>query len=251
MRRPFIAGNWKMNTTRKEAVELSSAIAGSGVGADCDVAVCVPFPHLGPIQELLSGSRVLLGAQDLFWEAAGAYTGQVSAAMLADYCSHVIIGHSERRHIFGETDEEVRRKLDAALGADLHPIVCIGETLEERKSGATEAALARQLAALAGANVTDRVTIAYEPVWAIGTGETATPEIAQEACAFARSQLREHFGEVAGEIRIQYGGSVNPTNAAELLALPDIDGALVGGASLKAEQFLDIVAAAPKRDTGK
>ena len=246
MRRQFIAGNWKMNTTRKEAVELASAIAGSGVGAVCDVGICVPYPHLGPVQELLRGSRILLGAQDLHWEPSGAFTGKVSAGMLADYCSHVIIGHSERRHIFGELDEDVRRKLDAALGAGLHPILCIGETLEERKSGATETVLARQLAALAGANVTDNVTIAYEPVWAIGTGETATPEIAQEACSFARSQLRKHFGTVADDIRIQYGGSVNPANAAELLALPDIDGALVGGASLKAEQFLGIVGAAAK-----
>lgn len=235
-----------MNTTRKEAVDLASAIAGSGVGAACDVAVCVPFPHFGPVQELLRGSRILLGAQDLYWEASGAFTGEVSAPMLADYCSHVIIGHSERRHIFGESDDDVRRKLDAALGAGLHPIVCIGETLEERKSGETANVLARQLAALAGANVTDVVTIAYEPVWAIGTGETATPDVAQEACAFARTQLREHFGAVADEIRIQYGGSVNPGNAVELLALPDIDGALVGGASLKAAQFLDIVGAAPK-----
>jgi triosephosphate isomerase (TIM) len=244
MRRKFVAGNWKMNTSRKEAVELASAIAGSGVGAECDVAVCVPFPHLGPVQELLRGSRINLGAQDLYWEASGAFTGEVSAPMLADYCSHAIIGHSERRHVFGETDEEVRRKLDAALNAGLAPIVCIGETLDERKSGQTESVLARQLDALAGANVTEVVTIAYEPVWAIGTGETATPEIAQEACAFARAELRKHFGDVAERVRIQYGGSVNPRNAVELLALPDIDGALVGGASLKADQFLDIVAAA-------
>lgn len=244
MRRKFVAGNWKMNTTRKEAVDLASAIAGSGVGAEYDVAVCVPFPHLGPVQELLRGSRISLGAQDLYWESSGAFTGEVSAPMLADYCSHVIIGHSERRHIFGETDEEVRRKFDAAIAAGLNPIVCIGETLEERKSGQTETVLARQLNALAGANVTEIATIAYEPVWAIGTGETATPEVAQEACAFTRAELRKHFGDVADAIRIQYGGSVNPGNAAELLALPDIDGALVGGASLKADQFLDIVAAA-------
>ncbi len=156
MRRQFVAGNWKMNTTRKEAVELASAIAGSGAGAACDVGVCVPFPHLGPVQELLRGSRILVGAQDLHWEASGAFTGEVSAPMLADYCSHVIIGHSERRHIFGESDEDVRRKLDAALAAGLNPIVCIGETLDERKSDATETVLARQLSALAGANVTER-----------------------------------------------------------------------------------------------
>lgn len=245
MRRQFIAGNWKMNTTRKEAVELASAIAGSGVGANCDVGVCVPFPHLGPVQELLRGTRIVLGAQDLYWEPSGAFTGEVSAMMLADYCTHVIIGHSERRHIFGESDDDVRRKLDAALGAGLHPIVCVGETLDERKSGQTESVLSRQLDALKGAALDETVTIAYEPVWAIGTGETATPEIAQETCAFVRSRIREHFGGLAENIRIQYGGSVNPGNARELLALPDVDGALVGGASLKAEQFLDIVAAAP------
>ncbi|MCL4242870.1 MAG: triose-phosphate isomerase [Dehalococcoidia bacterium] len=245
MRRPFVAGNWKMNTTEAEAIALARDVAAQTAGVPCDVAVCVPFPHLGAVRDALRGSHVRLGAQDVYWEPRGAYTGEVSAAMLADYCSHVIIGHSERRQFFGETDDWVNRKLAAILASPLDPIVCVGELLEERRSGQTESVLSRQLrAGLTGLTLSARVTIAYEPVWAIGTGETATPEVAEETCAYIRRVLREIAPAAADAIRIQYGGSVNPENAASLLSQPDIDGALVGGASLKADQFAAICAAA-------
>lgn len=246
LRRPFIAGNWKMHTTEADAVALAAAVREQTAAAACDVAVCVPFPHLGPVREALRGGHVRLGAQDVHWEPKGAFTGEVSAPMLEDYCQLVIIGHSERRQYFCETDEWVNRKLRALLASRLDPIVCIGETLDQRRAGETEAVLERQLrGALAGIEPSARITIAYEPVWAIGTGETATPEQAQEACAFIRRILRELGGPVADAIRIQYGGSVNPANAAALLAQPDIDGALVGGASLDAAQFAAICAAVP------
>jgi triosephosphate isomerase len=244
-RRPFVAGNWKMNTTEAEARELALAVRETTSGAACDVAVCAPFPHLAAVRDAVAGSHVLSGAQDVYWEASGAFTGEVSAGMLVDYCSLVIIGHSERRQFFGDTDEWVNRKLRAVLASPLNPILCVGETLAERRGGETEAVLSRQVrAALDGNDVTARITVAYEPVWAIGTGETATPEIAQTACAFIRGVIREVAGGVADEIRIQYGGSVNPGNVEVLLSQPDIDGALVGGASLKADQFAAIVAAA-------
>jgi triosephosphate isomerase len=245
MRIPFVAGNWKMHTTEAEAVVLTKAVAAGIAGSSCDVAVCVPFPHLGAVRDAARGTRLGVGAQDVYWEEKGAFTGEVSVAMLADYCRYVIIGHSERRQFFGETDESVARKLAAVLRSPLDPIVCVGELLAERKAGETSEVLARQLRqGLRAVELSERVTVAYEPVWAIGTGETATPEVAQEACAFIRGELRALCGDVAGRIRIQYGGSVNPENAAILLAQPDIDGALVGGASLKADQFLAIVAAA-------
>ena len=245
-RRPYIAGNWKMNTNRAEAVALAGAIAAAPALGHCDVAVCVPFPHLAPVAHALQHSRVALGAQDVFWEPSGAFTGEVSAAMLEDYCSVVIIGHSERRQFFGETDDTVRQKLAAVLASRLDPIVCVGESLDQRKANETEAVLSRQIAeGIATVDaLSPRLTVAYEPIWAIGTGETATPEVAQQACAFIRSELRRHLGGLADDIRIQYGGSVNPANAADLLGQPDIDGALVGGASLKAGQFLDIIRAA-------
>ena len=245
MRRPFVAGNWKMNTSEAEAVALARAVAIAASTTACDVAVCVPFPHLASVREALRGSHVGLGAQDVYWEAKGAFTGEVSAAMLADYCRYIIVGHSERRQFFGDTDDWVNRKLKAVLDSPLDPIVCVGELLDERRAGATMAVLRRQLqAGLAEVALSPRVTVAYEPVWAIGTGETASPEQAQEACAFIRQQLRELGGDIAGDIRIQYGGSVNPENAATLLSQPDIDGALVGGASLKADQYAAINAAA-------
>ncbi len=245
MRRPFIAGNWKMHTRRAEAIDLAQAVARETAGAAAEVAVCVPFPHLGPVSEALSGTHVLLGAQNLHWEPQGAFTGEVSAPMLADYCQVVIIGHSERRQYFGEADDWVRRKVEAALHHGLRPIVCVGETLDQRRAGRTLGVLERQIrAAFAELSVDARVTIAYEPVWAIGTGETATPEQAQEACAFIRSLLRSLAGPEAERIRIQYGGSMNAKNARELLRQPDIDGALVGGASLRADEFAAIVRAA-------
>ncbi len=245
MRRPFVAGNWKMNTTEAEAVVLAREVAEQTAGAPCEVAVCVPFPHLASVRQALAGSHVRLGAQDVYWEPRGAFTGEVSVPMLQDYCSHVIIGHSERRQLFGETDDWVNRKLAAVLASPLDPIVCVGELLQERRAGETEKVLERQLRlGLSGIALSGRVTIAYEPVWAIGTGETATPEVAQQACAFIRGVLRELAPAAADLIRIQYGGSVNPENAASLLSQPDIDGALVGGASLKAGQFAAICAAA-------
>ncbi len=245
MRTPFVAGNWKMNTTEAEAVALAKAVVDSTRGAACDVAVGVPFPHLASARQALRGSHVGLAAQDVYWEPKGAFTGQVSVPMLADYCQHVIIGHSERRQFFGETDDWVNKKLAAVLASTMDPIVCIGELLEERRGGLTEEVLYRQLrAGLAGHTLSARVTIAYEPVWAIGTGETATSKVAQEACAYIRGVLHEIAPVASGVMRIQYGGSVNAENAAELLSQPDIDGALVGGASLKADQFGAICAAA-------
>ena len=245
MRTPFIAGNWKMNTTEAEAVSLARAVASATAGSSADVAVCVPFLYLAPVRTALGESRVGLGAQDVYWEAQGAFTGEVSVAMLQEYCSYVIIGHSERRQFFGETDEWVNRKLKALLASLLDPIVCVGELLAERQSGQTEAVLRRQVrGALEGVELAERITVAYEPVWAIGTGETATPEMAQAACRFIRSELRALGGDVADAVRIQYGGSVNAENASTLLSQQDIDGALVGGASLKADQFAAIVRAA-------
>ncbi|MBK9545809.1 MAG: triose-phosphate isomerase [Dehalococcoidia bacterium] len=245
MRKPFVAGNWKMNTTEAEAVALARAVAEETSGAACDVAVGVPFPHLGVVRDALRGTPVGVGAQDVHWEPKGAFTGEVSVAMLEDYCRYVIIGHSERRQFFGETDDSVNRKLAAVLASKLDPIVCVGELLEERRGGLTEKVLYRQLrAGLTGLTLSERVTIAYEPVWAIGTGETATPEVAQQACAYIRGVLREIAPAAADAMRIQYGGSVNAENALSLLSLPDIDGALVGGASLKADQFGAICASA-------
>ncbi|MEO9255676.1 MAG: triose-phosphate isomerase [Tepidiformaceae bacterium] len=246
MRKPFVAGNWKMNTTRDEAVGLARGIVdGAGNALNCDIAICPPFPHLGDIERVLLGSPIGLGAQDVYWEARGAFTGEVSVPMLAEYCQYVIIGHSERRQFFGETDETVNRKLGAVLASTLDPIVCVGELLDERRSGQTEAVLSQQIRlGLQDTPFSNRITIAYEPIWAIGTGETATPEVAQSACAFIRSELRDIGGDDADGIRIQYGGSVNAQNAHTLMSQQDIDGALVGGASLNADQFLTIIRAA-------
>ena len=245
MRRPFVAGNWKMNTTEEEAAALARAVVEATRGASADIAICPPFPHLAAVREAARGSQVAVGAQDVYWEEKGAFTGEVSIAALASYCRYVIIGHSERRQFFGETDDWVRRKVEAVLRSAVDPIVCVGELLAERRLGETESVLARQVwEGLSGIELTPRLTIAYEPVWAIGTGETATPEVAQAACGFIRDELRRLGGDAADAIRIQYGGSVNAENAAALFAQPDIDGALVGGASLKSDQFAAIVAAA-------
>jgi len=245
MRKPFIAGNWKMNTTEGDARELAAAVAAEAVGLACDTALCVPFPYLSAVREAVQGSSVAVGAQDVYWEAKGAFTGEVSVSMLADYCRYVIVGHSERRQFFGETNETVHKKLVAVLASPLDPIVCVGELLEQRRAGQTNAVLKEQLyQSIAGVELSARVTVAYEPVWAIGTGETASPEQAQEACLFIRAFLNEMFDGAADAVRIQYGGSVNADNAGTLLSQPDIDGALVGGASLKADQFLAICRAA-------
>jgi triosephosphate isomerase len=250
MRTLLIAGNWKMNPMLIEAaVGLAEGVkTGLGPATDVHVAVCPPFPFLSRIDQVLEGSPIGLGAQNIFWEPAGAYTGEISGGMLVDVgCTHVIVGHSERRQILGETNGEVNKKLKAALESKLIPIVCIGETKEQRLAEKTEEILPEQLSgSLAGISPEQMAgtVLAYEPVWAIGTGLTATPEQAQAAHAFIRGWLVEAFGgATAARVVVQYGGSVKPDNAQELLACPDIDGALVGGASLKASDFLAIIRA--------
>jgi triosephosphate isomerase (TIM) len=251
MRTLLIAGNWKMNPpSRSEAIALAEAVkVGVGAVADVHVIACPPSVYLNAVDGVLEGSPIGLGGQNMHWEPGGAYTGELSGAMLVDVgCTHVILGHSERRHGMGETDAQVNAKLHAALTARLIPIVCIGETKEERLSDRTETVLAAQLAgSLAGLSPEQMggTVLAYEPVWAIGTGLTATPDQAQSAHAFIRGRLTEQFGEAtSARVVVQYGGSVKPDNAAELLACPDIDGALIGGASLKADDFLAIFRAA-------
>jgi triosephosphate isomerase len=250
MRTLLIAGNWKLNpTASEEAVALAGEVKkGLGPATDVHVALCPPFVFLSRIDPVLEGSPIGLGAQDMFWETAGAFTGEVSGPMLVDIgCTHVILGHSERRHGMGETSADVNKKLKAALDSKLIPIVCIGETKEERLAERTEAVLLEQLTgSLAGLEPAQMAgtVLAYEPVWAIGTGLTATPEQAQSAHAFIRSWLGQTCGEAtAARVVVQYGGSVKPDNARELLNCPDIDGALVGGASLKASDFLAIIRA--------
>ncbi len=246
-RRPIMAGNWKMHMLVAEAEALvKGLVAGLDGTEDVDVVVAPPFPSLHPVGRLLDGTPIALAAQNMHWEASGAYTGEVSAAMLLDVgCRHVIIGHSERRQYFGETDETVNRKVKAALAAGLDPIVCVGEVLEERKSGRTWEVVGRQTRkGLEGVSAEDakRLVLAYEPVWAIGTGETATPEQAQEVHGRIRGLIGELFDDgIAQGLRIQYGGSVKPDNVRGLMDQPDVDGALVGGAALKAESFLGIV----------
>ncbi len=249
MRKPIIAGNWKMHLTVPEAGALVRQLRDSCELAGVDVVVCPPFTALAAVRAALQGSAIGLGAQDVFWETQGAFTGEVSPAMLVDVgCRYVILGHSERRILFGETDETVRRKLGAVLGHGLTPIVCIGETLAQREADQTFAVLTRQLeGALNACSAADaaRLVMAYEPVWAIGTGRNATPEQAQDAHAFIRQWLAERFGaQTAEALRLQYGGSVTASNASRLLQQPDVDGALVGGASLKADSFTAIVHAA-------
>jgi len=246
-RKPFLAGNWKMYKTIPEAVALASTLAGKiGQLADRDVLVAPPFPALLEVQRALAGSRILLGAQNMYAEDAGAFTGEVSPVMLLSAgCSHVILGHSERRQIFRETDQDIARKLELALRKGLTPILCVGETLPEREAGQAQAVVGNQLdAALKHLTKADLslIIVAYEPVWAIGTGKTATPGQAQEMHRFIRHRLLElSDGMTANRVRILYGGSVKPDNIAALMSEADIDGALVGGASLKAEDFERIV----------
>jgi triosephosphate isomerase len=245
-RTPIVAGNWKMNTTRQTARALAQAVR-DGLGDDrVTVVLCPPFPYLGIVAEVLAGSKVALGAQDCHWEPSGAYTGEVSPTMLTDLgCQYVILGHSERRHGMAESDAVVNSKVHGALDAGLTVILCLGETLEERKARRFERVFERQVAAaLAGVppEILTRVILAYEPVWAIGTGHTASPAEAQQAHAFLRRHLTRIAGEkAASSLPILYGGSVKPDNAAELFGQPDVDGGLIGGASLKADQFLPIV----------
>lgn len=243
----IIAGNWKMHKTLAEARALAQEIRDHlPAPLQVEVVVAPPYTALAAVREVIAGSPVRLAAQDVFWERQGAYTGAISPLMLTDVgCQYVIIGHSERRQYFHETDATVNRKLRAALEAGLRPIVCIGETLAQREREETLAVIQEQLTAgLAGLALEQlrQLVIAYEPVWAIGTGRTATPEQAQEVHAFIRELLARHFDPAASDLPILYGGSVTPENIAALMAAPDIDGALVGGASLKAESFLKIVA---------
>lgn len=245
-RGPFVAGNWKMHLTRAEAGRLAGDIAAAGEELrEAAVVLIPPFTSLGAVGEALAGSGIGLGAQDLFWEDRGAFTGEISGPMLRDAgCGYVLVGHSERRQYFGETDATVNRKARAALRSGLSPVVCVGETLEEREAGRTTARIDRQLAegleGLSGGDL-GRVVIAYEPVWAIGTGKTASPAQAEEVHAHIRGRLEEGYGNAAASCAIIYGGSVKPASSYSLFKEKSIDGFLVGGASLEAEGFLGIV----------
>jgi len=247
MRKPLMAGNWKMHKNAAETVRFFEAFAPMIARAEhADVVICPPFVNLSAAAYAARSTRIEIGAQDVFWLTEGAYTGEVSAPMLAAIgCRWVIIGHSERRQYFGETDDTVSKKAAAAVEAGLKPIVCVGERLEERESNATETVLSAQFTQGIAPLTPDqfaKITIAYEPVWAIGTGKTATPEIAEAAHHFLRARIRDRFGEeAAGACRILYGGSVKPENTKTLMAQPDIDGALVGGASLDPAAFASIV----------
>jgi len=245
MRKPIIAGNWKMNKTPSEARELVTALAPLVKDADCDVVVCTPAVNFAAVAEAIKGTNIKLGAQNMHWKESGAYTGELSAAMLKESgCEYVILGHSERRQYFGETDATVNLRTLAAVKAGLTPIVCVGEKKEEREAGYTNALVSYQtLIALSGltAEQVKGVVIAYEPVWAIGTGLTATDEQANETIGVIREAIRSAYGDAADEVRIQYGGSMNPKNCKGLMAQPQIDGGLIGGASLKAEDFSKVV----------
>jgi len=246
MKKQLIAGNWKMNGSVAANEALVKALVAGSTQANCLVAVCVPAPYLAQVQTLVAGSNIAVGAQDVSQHESGAFTGEVSAAMLKDFGTrYCLVGHSERRQYHGETDAAVAVKAQRALAAGITPVVCVGETLAEREAGRTEEVVKRQLAAVIHANghCISEVVVAYEPVWAIGTGKTATPEEAQQVHAVLRAQLRAAT-EHADRVHILYGGSMNAANAAQLLAQPDIDGGLVGGASLKAPDFLSIIAAA-------
>ena len=247
MRQPLVAGNWKLNGSLESVSALLAGITGQiSTVETAEVAVCPPFTYLQHAGQLLRDTGIALGAQDCSDQAQGAYTGEVSATMIREFgCTYVIVGHSERRHIYGESDALVAAKFAQALENSLVPILCVGETLDERESGQTEAVIARQIdAVLASSGIEGfgNAVIAYEPVWAIGTGKTATPEQAQQVHAFVRDRLREQDEGIAGGIRILYGGSMKPENAGALLQEDDIDGGLIGGASLDAEDFVAIAA---------
>ena len=244
MRVPLIAGNWKMNTTVNEGIELVNKMRSEldEIG-DVDKVLCPPFVSLSAIRELIRGSSIKLGAQNIYFEEKGAYTGEISSLMIADLCEFVIIGHSERRQYFGETGEIVNKKIKAVLALRLKPIFCIGEKLEENEAGKTREVLTEQLrSSLSGIDNFDGLIIAYEPIWAIGTGRAATGKQANETISFIRLNTAKLYGkEIAQDTQILYGGSVTADNASEFMNQPEIDGALVGGASLKADQFLSIV----------
>jgi triosephosphate isomerase len=248
MRRTLVAGNWKMNLSRTEATELAKGVAAATPGGNTDVLVCPSNVYLDAVSKSVSGSSVAVGGQDVYFESGGAYTGETSTDMLKDVgCTHVILGHSERRNVIGECDKLINKKVHAALAAGLTPVLCVGELLEERESGKTIEVVKSQITgslADVTAEQMSRIVIAYEPVWAIGTGKTASPEQAQEVHADIRKMLSDRYNlETADGVQILYGGSVKPDNAKELLGQADIDGALVGGASLKADSFAAIIAA--------
>jgi triosephosphate isomerase len=248
MRKKLVAGNWKMHGSLAENAALLEALKPALAGIEA--VVCVPFPYLAQAQAALSGSSIAWGAQNVSEQPKGAFTGEVSASMLLDFgCKYVIVGHSERRSLYGESDELVAKKYMAAQAAGLTPILCVGESLEERESGVTEAVVARQLDAViqaAGVASLGKAVVAYEPVWAIGTGKTASPEQAQAVHAFIRGKIATLDAGIADKLVIQYGGSVKAANASELMAQPDIDGGLIGGASLVADEFIAICRAAAK-----
>lgn len=246
MKRPIIAGNWKMNNTKEQTKKLIEELKPLVKDAACEVVVCVPFTSLETARKAARGSNIQLGAQNVHWAEKGAFTGEISAAMLAELkVKYVIVGHSERRQYFGETDQTVNLRTKAALKAGLKVILCVGETLEEREAGKTNEVVTRQT--IEGLKDISRqeiksIVIAYEPVWAIGTGRTATAEDANETIKVIRKAVRKLYGRAtASSIRIQYGGSMNAKNASELMAMPQIDGGLIGGASLKAEDFAKVV----------
>lgn len=248
-RRILLAGNWKMNSLRESAQRLAQSLANLvGAVQVADIVVCPPFPYLAAVHEALAGSRIALGAQNMYFEASGAFTGEVAAGMLLDCgCTYVVLGHSERRHVLGETDEPINRKVRAALAAGLRPILCVGELLEQRDAGQTFDVIVGQLrAGLLGVRPEQlrQVELAYEPVWAIGTGKVATPDQAEDVHRFIRDTLTKLYGaDLAQAIRLLYGGSVKADNSQGLLAQQNVDGLLVGGASLKADEFAQIVQA--------
>ena len=252
MRRLLIAGNWKMNLKLDSAKALAQGLKDAAAGvSEVDIAVCPPSLYVQPVCEILNGSNVGVGAQNAYFEAAGAFTGELEMAMLTDVgCQYVILGHSERRTYFAETDETVNKRARAALAAGLKTIICVGETLEQREGGVTEEVVCRQtVTALLGMTAEDlkNVVIAYEPVWAIGTGKTATKEQAAEVCGFIRKVVEQNYSTAVAEaLTIQYGGSMNAGNAADLLSMKDIDGGLIGGAALKPADFAAIIEAASK-----
>ncbi|MCJ7605768.1 MAG: triose-phosphate isomerase [Dehalococcoidales bacterium] len=242
-RTPMIAGNWKMNTTVEKAVSLvREMLPGLDPIKSVEKVVCTPFVSIPAVYAVLKGSSVQMGAQNIYYEAKGAFTGEISPVMIAGYCRYVILGHSERRHIFGETEDLIDKKVAAAIDTQITPIFCVGETLEENEAGRTEEVLTRQvMASCQERYFSAGMVIAYEPVWAIGTGRSATPEQANTAIAFVRQLVRDRQGdEIADTVRILYGGSVTAANTTDLMKQPEIDGALVGGASLKADEFVSI-----------
>lgn len=245
VRTPIVAGNWKMNTTLETAKALAEGIKAAGLDgiAGVEKVLCPPLVYLPAVAEIAAGTSLQVGAQNVHWEEKGAFTGEVSTAMLKDFCSHVIIGHSERRQMFGDSDENVAKKLRAVLAAGLTPILCVGETGAERQAGDTQAVLRRQVAAaLQAVDLPATAVIAYEPIWAIGTGVAATAQDANEAIAFIRSEVAAAKGQaLADAVRILYGGSVTPANIAEIVGQPEVDGGLVGGASLDAASFAQMV----------